>query len=107
MQFCEIFGYIKSYNKFFFTLLFSLLLLFLDPGSGMGKNQDPGSGINIPDPQHCSGRYLIRHSSKHIYCDEMQNVTKLNAKVSSLILIWVGVAGSVPGFVAGHKLISS
>ncbi len=26
----------------------------LDPGSGMGKNQDPGSGINIPDPQHCS-----------------------------------------------------
>jgi hypothetical protein len=24
-----------------------------DPGSRMGKNQDPGSGINIPDPQHC------------------------------------------------------
>jgi hypothetical protein len=24
-----------------------------DPGSGMGKNQDPGSGINIPDPPHC------------------------------------------------------
>jgi hypothetical protein len=24
-----------------------------DPGSGMGKNQDPESGINIPDPQHC------------------------------------------------------
>jgi hypothetical protein len=23
-----------------------------DPGSGMGKNQDPGPGINIPDPQH-------------------------------------------------------
>jgi hypothetical protein len=21
-------------------------------GSGMDKNQDPGSGINIPDPQH-------------------------------------------------------
>jgi hypothetical protein len=20
----------------------------------MGKNQDPGSGINIPDPQHCA-----------------------------------------------------
>jgi hypothetical protein len=19
----------------------------------MGKNQDPGSGINIPEPQHC------------------------------------------------------
>jgi hypothetical protein len=25
-----------------------------DQGSGMGKNQDPGSGINIPDPQHWS-----------------------------------------------------
>jgi hypothetical protein len=23
------------------------------PGSVMGKNQDPGSGINIPDPPHC------------------------------------------------------
>jgi hypothetical protein len=23
-----------------------------DFGSGMDKNQDPGSGINIPDPQH-------------------------------------------------------
>jgi hypothetical protein len=37
----------------------SLFYLFLDPGSeirdpgsGMGKNQDLGSGINIPDPQH-------------------------------------------------------
>jgi hypothetical protein len=30
----------------------SLFYLFLDPGSGMGKNQDPGSGINIPDPPH-------------------------------------------------------
>jgi hypothetical protein len=20
----------------------------------MGKNQDPGSGINIPDPKHCA-----------------------------------------------------
>jgi hypothetical protein len=24
-----------------------------DPISGMVKNQDPGSEINIPDPQHC------------------------------------------------------
>ncbi len=40
----------KVWQLIFFHL--SLLLLFLDPGSGMGKNQDPGSGINIPDPQH-------------------------------------------------------
>jgi hypothetical protein len=24
-----------------------------DQGSGMDKNQDPGSEINIPAPQHC------------------------------------------------------
>jgi hypothetical protein len=30
----------------------SLLLLFFDQGSGIGKNQDPGFGINILDPQH-------------------------------------------------------
>ncbi len=40
----------KLWQQIFFHP--SLLLLFLDPGSGMGKNQDPGSGINIPDPQH-------------------------------------------------------
>jgi hypothetical protein len=38
-------------TNFFHPSLF--FLLFLDPGSGMGKNQDPGSGINIPDPPHC------------------------------------------------------
>jgi hypothetical protein len=36
----------------FFSHL-SFVAVFGDPGSGMGKNQDPGSGINIPDPQHC------------------------------------------------------
>jgi hypothetical protein len=55
LQFCEICGNIKSYDKkFFFT---PLLLLFLDPGSGirdpgsgMGKNQDPRSGIRDKHP---------------------------------------------------------
>jgi hypothetical protein len=36
-------------TKFFSPLSF---VAVLDPGSGMGKNQDSGSGINIPDPQH-------------------------------------------------------
>jgi hypothetical protein len=31
----------------------SLLLLFLDPGSGIRDGRKSGSGINIPDPQHC------------------------------------------------------
>ncbi len=50
----------KVYQQIFFHP--SLFLLFLDPripGSGMGKNQNPGSGINIPDPQHCLVQYLI------------------------------------------------
>jgi hypothetical protein len=33
-----------------------------DPGSGMGKNQDPGSGINIPDPPHWYFFALSLHS---------------------------------------------
>ncbi len=38
---------------FFFTLSFVVVFgsEIRDPGSGMAKNQDPGSGINIPDPQ--------------------------------------------------------
>jgi hypothetical protein len=31
------------------------LVLLLDPRSGIDKNQDLGSGINIPDPQHTTG----------------------------------------------------
>jgi hypothetical protein len=62
-------------NKFFFTPVLSLL--FLDPGSGIAKNQDPGSGKNIPDPQHwiqirhylsgCgSGSIILPSSSKKV-----------------------------------------
>jgi hypothetical protein len=35
-------------TNFFSPLSFGAVL---DPGPGMAKNQDPGSGINIPDPQ--------------------------------------------------------
>ncbi len=35
-------------TNFFSPLSF---VAVLDPGSGMAKNQDPGSGIIIPDPQ--------------------------------------------------------
>jgi hypothetical protein len=38
----------KGMTTNFFTPL-SFIAVF---GSGMGKNQDPGSGINIPDPQN-------------------------------------------------------
>ena len=46
-----------SMTNFFSPL--SLVTVFgsgiRDPGSGMGKIQDPGSGINIPDPPHWRG----------------------------------------------------
>jgi hypothetical protein len=35
-----------------------------DPGSGMGKNQDPGSGINIPDPQHWPQERFNKHTDR-------------------------------------------
>jgi hypothetical protein len=39
----------------FFTPLVALLGSEIrGPGSGMGKNQDAGSGLYIPDPQHWS-----------------------------------------------------
>ncbi len=53
-------------TKFFFHP--SLFYLFLDPGSGMGKNQDPGSGINIPDPQHWCRQGSRRSTLSHICC---------------------------------------
>jgi hypothetical protein len=35
------------------------LLLFLDPGSGMGKNQDPGSGIRDKHPGSATLKIII------------------------------------------------
>ncbi len=49
-----ILNFVKSVaTKKDMTNFFSLLSFVAIYGSGMGKNQDPGSGINIPDPQHC------------------------------------------------------
>ncbi len=47
-------------TNFFLTLSFSAVFGsgIRDPGSGMGENHDPGSGINIPDPQ--LGIYTIK-----------------------------------------------
>jgi hypothetical protein len=53
-------------TNFFSSLSFVLLFAVFgsgiqDQGSGMDKNHDPGSGINIRDPQH----WVLRsHNSK-------------------------------------------
>ncbi len=51
-------GWVKKFGSYFWVLrnhCFGLKYLHLWGGSGIpdGKNSDPGSGINIPDPQHC------------------------------------------------------
>ncbi len=50
--------FLELRNHFFWIKI--LIFFDADPGSGMekvrirdGKKSDPGSGINIPDPQHC------------------------------------------------------
>ncbi len=50
-------------KKKFFTSPCFLGSGIRDPGSGMGKNPDPGSGINIPDPQHCLYLLPMKHCS--------------------------------------------
>ncbi len=49
-RFCDICGYKKSRTKKFPPHFF---LLLLDLGSLINKNQDPGSGINVPRPLLC------------------------------------------------------
>ncbi len=49
----------KNVQQFFFNP--SLLLRLGDPRSGMGKKS--GSGINIPDPQHCHFCLMIKGSA--------------------------------------------
>jgi hypothetical protein len=56
-------------KNFFFHKCLSLLFFdpgsgILDRGSGMGKNQDSGSGINIPDPP----QYQDSHQSEIWSC---------------------------------------
>jgi hypothetical protein len=57
-------------KKFFSSLILSLVTVFgsgiRDPRSGMGKNQDPGSRINIPDPQHCCPQKVFHLMKVHI-----------------------------------------
>jgi hypothetical protein len=50
-------SYFRELKKQFFGLKYLIKFFYVDPGSGMEKNSNPGwkkvgSGINIPDPQH-------------------------------------------------------
>jgi hypothetical protein len=45
--------------------IFSPLTFVAVLGSGKGKNQDPGSGVNIPDPPHCLS--VLKIPSESLY----------------------------------------
>ncbi len=72
-----------------------LSLLFLDPGSGMGKNQDPGSGINIPDPQHCYPLSLanvwLSGQNRKVSLQDLQNPTKMTFRRRENPGKWLGL----------------
>jgi hypothetical protein len=68
------------------------LLLFLDPGSGLGKNQDPGSGINIPDPQHCKFLGIVTDHSA--IAKKLKGCARIEISLKSSHIPWVaGVVG--------------
>jgi hypothetical protein len=50
----------------------------------MGKNQDPGSGINIPDPQHCSVAMVVVLACQATYAGEIDSFESILAFLKSL-----------------------
>jgi hypothetical protein len=50
-----------------------------DPGSGIGKNQDPGSGINIPDPPHCEKG---SKGDRYRYCSKFRSSIRLQQETN-------------------------
>jgi hypothetical protein len=77
----------KMIGKKFPSLLVLLLYpgsLIRDPGSGMDKNQDSGSGINISDPQHGCKPGLLS-----LGMNSVAVATNANSSVLPLIFILV------------------
>jgi hypothetical protein len=64
----------------------------------VGKNSDPGSGINIPDPQYCYFLFLSGTLSRgawglvglryyyQLACPQMK--VKVNAKIRRLVMVF-------------------
>jgi hypothetical protein len=55
----------------------------------MGKNQDPGSGINIPHPQHCFQLF----NSKRCFQDWRHPLTGAPLREKDIIFIQRGSTG--------------
>jgi hypothetical protein len=62
----------KNFSSFYFGAFGGYELW--DPRSGMDENQDPGSGINIPDQQHCrKGTLIYLQNPDHTCMEEKKS----------------------------------
>jgi hypothetical protein len=83
------------------------------PGSGMSKNQDPGSGINIPDPQHCFYPSRIQGVNKAPDPDlqicflygSWGTGRPFNYRFGSCLDIFVAVEKNILSYTVGSKII--
>ncbi len=60
----------------------------------MGKNQDPGSGINIPDPQHCGFKLSwVTQDSFHVwYLTSDDDVCRDVSEGADMLMVKPGLA---------------
>jgi hypothetical protein len=68
------------------TTNFSPFFLVAVFGSGMDKNQDPGSGTNIPDPQHCLSD-VATHCTQYLYPICRKGIIKATVLFFSLTIL--------------------
>jgi hypothetical protein len=82
----------KSLETIFWVKI--LKIFDSDPASGSemekirirdGRNSDPGSGINIPDPQHCFEECITKYVSSFSNCTSVQtSVSGVNTTVKDM-----------------------
>jgi hypothetical protein len=80
----HIFESLVNYNKFFSPLSIVAVLGpgIRDPGSGMGKDQGPGFGIKIPDPQHWFSLDIVKVKVTYSRNRSGKNLFNLAGRIS-------------------------
>jgi hypothetical protein len=61
----------------------SLWFVFLVPGSGMCKIQNPGSWLNVPDPQHCC---LLSSADQYLFWLDPDPDPRIHAFESCMLI---------------------
>ncbi len=87
----------KKVRKQIFKKNFFTSPCFLGSGIRDGKNPDPGSGINIPDPQHCV-YFISPHSQMGVHSTVNRRfISQLVRPISFFFVFRWGAAWSPPG----------